>query len=57
MQMFKTGIVTGVGLAVCTLAPARSNEIIWSSGVYNYHGVRTSLILPVQNGLTPLGAQ
>lgn len=56
-MQIKTGILTGLGFAVCTMVQAGSIEIIWSSVVYNYHGERTPLILPVQSVLTPLGAQ
>lgn len=34
-----------------------SNETIWSSVIYTYHGDRTPLVWPVQNVLTALGAQ
>lgn len=46
-------------LAACAWSQSNGNpsETVWASVVYSNHGDRTPLVLPVQNVLTPLGAQ
>lgn len=44
-------------LLATALSQSVGNDTIWASVVYSYHGDRTPLVLPVQNVLTPLGAQ
>lgn len=46
-------------LAACAWSQTHRNpsETVWASVVYSNHGDRTPLLLPVQNVLTPLGAQ
>ena len=50
-------VMTATSLASLALAQTGSNETIWSSVVYSYHGERTPLILPMRKVLTPSGAQ
>ena len=57
MLTLKTAVVTALSLGTLAMAQAGGNETIWSSVIYSYHGERTPLILPVQNVLTPSGAQ
>lgn len=49
-------LVAGMALSVSAQDPS-SNETIWASVIYTYHGDRTPLVWPVQNMLTSLGAQ
>lgn len=49
-------LVAGMALSVSAQDPL-SNETIWASVIYSYHGDRTPLVWPVQKMLTPLGAQ
>lgn len=46
-----------MGLAACAWSQSDKNETIWASVVFTNNGDRTPLVLPVQNVLTPLGAQ
>ena len=55
--MLTTSLVATIGLFATALSRSVGNETIWASVVYSYHGDRTPLVLPVQNVLTPLGAQ
>ena len=49
-------LAAGMARLVSAQDPS-SNETIWSSVIYTYHGDRTPLVWPVQNVLTSLGAQ
>lgn len=57
LKMIGLGLlVAGMALLGSAQDPA-SNETIWASVIYTYHGDRTPLVWPVQNMLTSLGAQ
>lgn len=55
--MLTASLVAILGFFATTLSQSVGNDTIWASVVYSYHGDRTPLVLPVQNVLTPLGAQ
>lgn len=55
--MLTSCVVAVATLAACAWSQGEGNETIWASVVYSNHGDRTPLVLPVQNVLTPLGAQ
>ena len=55
--MFQQSVIALIIVFIFRTAYGDSNETIWASTIYSYYGDRTPLILPVQNMLTPLGAQ
>ena len=56
-KMLISSVVTLLAFTIPALAQSDVNETVWASVIYSYHGERTPLVLPVQNVLTPLGAQ
>ena len=50
-------IVLIANLSLLDALSSSSNKTIYSSIIYSYYGDRTPLALPIQNMLTPLGAQ
>lgn len=55
--MLTSCVVAVTTLAACAWSQNDPSETVWASVVYSNHGDRTPLVLPVQNVLTPLGAQ